>query len=233
MSNILAARFANTVALVTPEMADWANERLASASAQIHQINAREQASDKAERAEMIDDYWPSEDHWLSAFRPYKVENGTLMIPVKGMLLHDFGYQLYDWATGYSYILRAFQRGMEDPQVQRIAMVISSGGGEVAGLFDVSDQIYAMRGTKPILSLVNEHAYSAAYALASLGEQGHGEGGPEHHLHLRRGSQGRRQPLPGPQRRREKADAGARRRAVRYIRIDSGPESRGRRTGDP
>lgn len=167
MSNVLAARFANSPVMVSRDKADWLSSCLDSVSTAMVQITAR----NTAEAAQMYDDFWPMADSWMSYYRPYKVENGTLLIPVKGVLLHDFGYQCGDWATGYIYIQKAFERGMADLNVQRIAMVMNSGGGEVAGCFDAVDRVFAMRGQKPIAALVNEHAYSACYAWASVADK--------------------------------------------------------------
>ncbi len=43
-------------------------------------------------------------------------------------------------------------------------------GGEVAGCFDLADEIYAARGVKPIRAILSESAYSAAYAIASAAD---------------------------------------------------------------
>lgn len=102
-----------------------------------------------------------------SSFRPYKVVDGVLQIPVQGVLLHRFPYALGRWATGYAYIERALKRGLEDPAVRGIALVIDSPGGEVAGCFEVADKIFEARERKPIRAFASDHAYSAAYALAS------------------------------------------------------------------
>lgn len=118
----------------------------------------------------MQDDFWPTADSWMSAYRPYVVKNGILMIPVKGVLLNDFGYALGNWATGYTYIARAFDRGLADSNVKGIAFVIDSGGGAVAGNFDLVDRIYAARGQKPLRAFAAEHAYSAAYSIASAAD---------------------------------------------------------------
>jgi ClpP class serine protease len=48
---------------------------------------------------------------------------------------------------------------------------INSPGGDVAGCFDLADAIYAARGTKPIWAILNESAYSAAYAIASAADK--------------------------------------------------------------
>jgi ClpP class serine protease len=44
---------------------------------------------------------------------------------------------------------------------------IDSPGGEVSGCFDLTDTIYAARGIKPMWAILNDGAYSAAYAIAS------------------------------------------------------------------
>ena len=153
--------------MVSLDRANWMGDCLAAVSAELANIQARM----SSEPMMLQDDFWPEADSWMSRYRPYSVKDGTLLIPVKGMLLHDFGFQLFDWATGYTYIQKAFERGMKDPAVQRIAFILNSGGGEVAGNFDMVDRLYAMRGTKPVAALVNEHAYSAAFSIASLADK--------------------------------------------------------------
>lgn len=118
----------------------------------------------------MEDDFW-SEDGWASFLRPYTVVNGVLQVPVQGTLLNRFPYQLGRWATGYDYIERAVARGMEDPEVSAIALVIDSPGGEVAGCFELVDKLYEWRDQKTIRTFAADHAYSAAYAIASVGDQ--------------------------------------------------------------
>ena len=49
--------------------------------------------------------------------------------------------------------------------------LIDSPGGEVAGLFDLVDEIYHARGTKPIIAVADEAAFSAAYAIASAADE--------------------------------------------------------------
>jgi len=168
MRNPLLARFANAPVLLGAGGEAWLDNCMASVGAEMKVIQEKTTA-DAPVMA--YDDFWPAPDHWLASYRPYVVQDGTLMIPIKGMLLHDFGYQLYDFATGYTYIQKAFERGMADGSVQRIAMLINSGGGEVAGCFDSVDRVYAMRGTKPIHAFVNESAYSAAFAWASVADR--------------------------------------------------------------
>lgn len=119
-----------------------------------------------------MDDFWPETDEdWRASLRPYVVQNGILHIPVRGTMLHNFPWQLGNWATGYEYIERAFMRGMDDANVRGIALVIHSGGGLVAGNQLLVDRMYARRGEKPIRAFAHEAAYSAAYNIASVADQ--------------------------------------------------------------
>lgn len=166
MSNIWATRIANQPVMVGRADADWLKQHIEGAAVASAQLDTRM----NTEAPVMQDGFWPSADSWLSYFRPYNVVGGTLFVPVKGMLVHDYGFALGDWLTGYTYIAKAFERGMSDPDVKRVAMVISSGGGEVAGNFDLVDKLFSYRGQKPIQAFVNEAAYSAAYSLASVAD---------------------------------------------------------------
>lgn len=112
------------------------------------------------------DNFW-AEDEWTARYRPYTVVNGILQVPVTGVLLHRFPYQMGRYATGYTYIERAIRRGLDDPEVKGIALVCDSPGGEVAGCFELADFIHSKRGQKAIRAYAADHAYSAAYALAS------------------------------------------------------------------
>lgn len=137
----------------------------------LHQASVIQEKLDAdASPPKMIDDFWFVEDDWRAWLRPYNVKNGILQIPVKGVLLHDFPYQFGAWATGYEYILRAWQRGEEDGNVRAIALVCDSPGGMVAGCFDMVDRIHAKEGRKPLRAYAVESAYSAAYAVASVAD---------------------------------------------------------------
>ena len=110
-------------------------------------------------------DFWADGDD--DPWRPYVVQNGILQIPVQGVLLNRFAYTFGRWATGYTYIEKALLRGLDDSTVRAIALVCDSPGGEVAGCFELADKIFAGRERKPIRAFASDHAYSAAYALAS------------------------------------------------------------------
>lgn len=104
--------------------------------------------------------------------KPYAVVQGIAIIPVQGTLVAKLGsMQPYSGMTGYDGIRLMFLTALRDPDVDAIVLDIDSPGGEVAGLFDLADTIFAARATKPIWSILNENAYSAGYALASAAER--------------------------------------------------------------
>ena len=69
--------------------------------------------------------------------------------------------------TGYNAIGANVFAALDDPGVKAIALAIDSPGGDTAGLFDLTDSIYAARGRKPIWAILDESACSAAYAIAA------------------------------------------------------------------
>lgn len=158
--NPFMARFQNQPALLEEGRAEW----LQSCMTQVME------KAGELEKMDADDRFWFEADDYRSYFRPYRVKDGILHIPVKGVLLNNFPYALGDWATGYEYIWQAAKRGSEDSNVKGIALVIDSGGGMVAGNFDLNDRLYSLRGSKPINAYANEHAYSAAYSIASCAD---------------------------------------------------------------
>lgn len=117
-------------------------------------------------------DFWPQPDTWQAQYRPYVVKNGVLQIPVMGVLLSRFPWQLGRWATGYQYIEKAMARGLADGNVQKIAFICDTPGGEVTECFELGDKIYEARGQKPMRAFAANHAYSAGYVIFSSGDDG-------------------------------------------------------------
>ena len=90
------------------------------------------------------------------------------MIEISGGLT----YRAYSWwTTSYLDIRDSFRAAMADERVNSVLFLIDSPGGEVAGLFDLVDEIYHARGTKPIIAVADEAAFSAAYAIASAADE--------------------------------------------------------------
>jgi capsid assembly protease len=102
----------------------------------------------------------------------YDEVEGVAVIPVCGTLVQKLGtLRPYSGMTGYDGIRSAFLCAMEDEAVKAVVLDIDSPGGEVAGLFDLCDEITAARAEKPIWAILNECAYSAGYALASCAKR--------------------------------------------------------------
>ena len=58
-----------------------------------------------------------------------------------------------------------------DPGIRGVLLDVDSPGGEVGGLFDLADEIFAVRDEKPCYAIANDEAFSAAYALASSAQR--------------------------------------------------------------
>lgn len=159
---------------VTADPLLLADSRIDFATAALRHVAAHPEASkglNAAVSANAEDDgFWVYDGDRAHPYRPYVVSNGILQIPVQGVLLNKFSYAFGRWATGYQYIERALARGLSDSNVRAIALIVDSPGGEVAGCFELADKIFAARGSKPIRAFATDHAFSAAYALASSAE---------------------------------------------------------------
>lgn len=100
---------------------------------------------------------------------PYHFSDGVAIIPVTGVLVN--GSSNYFDESSYQNIGKSIDMAMSESDVRAIALQISSPGGEVSGLFDLVDQVHAWRGKKPVWGIVDDHAYSAAYAIASVADK--------------------------------------------------------------
>lgn len=120
--------------------------------------------------------FWADDDDdWGPPPAPdtgYDLLQDVALVPVHGTLVKALGgVRPYSGMTGYDQIRAAFLCATEDPAVKAIVLDIDSPGGEVAGLFDLTDELFNARGTKPVWAILNEHAYSAAYTIASAADR--------------------------------------------------------------
>lgn len=167
MVNPLASRFNCDAALVDPRSSARVESYLATAWDALRTETSKRDLAIEMSASDDEDGFWSEDWSWL---RPYNVVDGVLQIPVKGVLLSGFPYQLWDWATGYEYIMAAYQRGMDDPNVKGLAFVIDSPGGEVEGNFDLVDFMSGDAKVKPVQAFAVA-AYSAAYSIASAADK--------------------------------------------------------------
>lgn len=103
---------------------------------------------------------------------PYPVVDGIAVIEISGVLIHRGSWiGRSSGQTSYEGIAAQIEAAARDPNVRGLALEIDSFGGEVTGVFDLADQIRAVRATKPVWAFVAEHAFSAGYALASQADR--------------------------------------------------------------
>lgn len=98
----------------------------------------------------------------------YHLVEGVAVIDICGTTVQRLGtLQPFSGMTGYDGIRQNFVAALRDPDVEAIAFKINSPGGEVAGCFDLVDLIFRARDQKRIWAILDEQAFSAAYAIAS------------------------------------------------------------------
>lgn len=97
---------------------------------------------------------------------------GIAVIPIEGTLVHKLGsVGPYSGMTGYDGLRIQLHEALVDPEIGGILFDANSPGGEVAGCFDLVDEIFAAREIKPIWAVANEDSYSACYALISAADR--------------------------------------------------------------
>lgn len=99
---------------------------------------------------------------------PRTQEKNICVVPVCGTLMNRaMGLQALSGLCSYQALGDQIDALVADPSCAAIVLEFDSPGGEVPGVFDLSDKIYKATKEKPIYAIVNEQCFSAAYALAS------------------------------------------------------------------
>jgi len=94
------------------------------------------------------------------------------VVPVLGTLVHrTYGMNALSGLRSYESIKKDFFNLLSQKDVDAILFDIDSPGGEAAGLMDLVDDMYHVRGEKPVYAFSNTSAFSAAYALASAADK--------------------------------------------------------------
>jgi len=104
-----------------------------------------------------------------SGKKPYTVtQSGIAIIPVQGILMKKGGWMsALSGCSSYEGIGKAVSQAVSDASVTGLLLNIDSPGGTTHGCFELTDQIFKLRGKKPIFSVANDLAASAAYSIAS------------------------------------------------------------------
>lgn len=104
---------------------------------------------------------------------PFRSIDGVAVIPITGSLIHRGSYigESFSGNQTYEGISAQLTAAAESPMVRGVALEIDSFGGEVAGCFELADEIRALSAQKPVWAFISAHAFSAAYAIASQADR--------------------------------------------------------------
>jgi signal peptide peptidase SppA len=90
------------------------------------------------------------------------------VLPIHGVIGQKFGMEQFIFGGCSTDVLgQQLQQALASRQVDAVVLDIDSPGGTVAGVQELADQIHAARDQKPIISVANSVACSAAYWLGS------------------------------------------------------------------
>lgn len=102
----------------------------------------------------------------------YRIIDGVGVLDIFGILAHRGGLTAEStYLLGYQDIARQFDAAVADPDVGAILLNLDSPGGEVAGAFDLAEQIRRAQSIKPVRAVAADLAASAAYLIGSAAEQ--------------------------------------------------------------
>ena len=95
-------------------------------------------------------------------------DESVAMIPILGSLVNRaFGIDALSGLQSYHEIRDQLRMAVNDDSVKGIILDIDSPGGEVSGAFGLAQAIREASQVKPVMALIDENGFSAAYALAS------------------------------------------------------------------
>lgn len=143
---------------------------LAMASPELHEImqyvGDRTASGGRVRRTAASKDSIPR-----SRARAYLKNDGVLVIPVFGTLVHQSGWMDAECAMqSYEALAEDLDVAMEG-NCRGVMLRLNSPGGECAGLFTLADKLQAVAQAKPIWGVVDDMACSAAYLLAAYCER--------------------------------------------------------------
>lgn len=104
--------------------------------------------------------------------RGYQVVDGVAVVNIRGALVHRSRMEsMSSMMLGYNDIATDIEDAMANSDVHAVLLNWDSPGGEVSGAFELADRIKAMRGKKPMVSIADGMAASAAYLGASAADE--------------------------------------------------------------
>lgn len=132
-------------------------EQIADIAARVHEENWEAVAVRQAERKDKLGVLETRDDVAVVNVIGPLFRRGNLFTDISG-------------ATSIETVAQAFQSAVDDQAIRAIVLNVDSPGGEVAGISEFADAIFAAREQKPVVSYVDDLAASGGYWLAAAAE---------------------------------------------------------------
>ncbi|MCW5648357.1 MAG: S49 family peptidase [Ramlibacter sp.] len=164
----IAARIFNTPLLIHPQKLDAMIAGIGPRLLGVPVILEPSQATDAPIAPQMF-----STRKGERADRGYSVVDGVAVLGINGALVHRTRFDMADSSLmlGYNDLSADLEDAMANSDVHAVLQVYQSPGGEVSGAFEYAQRIFDMRGKKPMQSIADSMAASAAFLGASAADQ--------------------------------------------------------------
>lgn len=97
---------------------------------------------------------------------------GVAVLPLVGTIAQRMNMLVrFSGGTSTEIFGDWFSAALKDPNVRAILLHVDSPGGQVQGVTELADQIFAARGTKPIWAIADPLMASGAYWIASAADE--------------------------------------------------------------
>ena len=108
----------------------------------------------------------------MKTWGAYKIQGKAALIPVMGMLIPNGTFRGSVWGMTSQEGLRSeIQRAADDPEVEKLVLMVDSPGGFAAGTDTTATLIRQVKEKKPVIAVVSGQAASAAYWLAAQADE--------------------------------------------------------------
>jgi signal peptide peptidase SppA len=102
----------------------------------------------------------------------YRNVDGVAVIPINGALVHKSKLDANsNYLLGYNDMAARVEHAMDNPDIHAILQVWDSPGGEAQGAFEFAQRMFELRGKKPMVSIADGMAASAAMLGASASDK--------------------------------------------------------------
>ena len=104
--------------------------------------------------------------------RPAKTKRAIAVLPLQGPITkRASAFTAFFGGTSTDKFGEAFDSLMANDAIGAIVLDVDSPGGTVEGTMELTEKMYAARGTKPVVAVANGFMASAAYKIASAADQ--------------------------------------------------------------